>query len=415
MKRAVLALTLLSSQAFAQDFGVRNGDRVVFYGDSITEDGRYTQAVEMFVATRFPDWSVTFQNSGVGGDKVSGGWAGGIDARLDRDVIAHKPTVVTIMLGMNDGGYKAFDQATFDAYASGYRHIVSRLKEALPGVRLTLLQPSAYDDVSRPPGFPEGYNGVLKKYGALVQEVARDQGAVVVDLNAPLVAGIEKVSKTNPALARQIIPDRVHPGASGHFVMAGAILRAWNAPTVVSRVEMEATANNLRLVRADNTEVTRLSVKGPYLEWTQTDAALPLPLSFKDGEVELGEVAGAGLEAFNQQVLKITGLFAGRYEVLVDGASVGHFTHAELATGVNFAKEDTAMYRQALPVRWTTGDRHELELARRRLLAAAGDDPTMAPAAIALATLDAKMQQDRRGTAKPSAHRYEVRRPFSLK
>jgi hypothetical protein len=39
----------------------------------------------------------------------------------------------------------------------------------------------------------------------------------------------------------------------------------------------------------------------------------------------------------------------------------------------------------------------------------------MATAAIALATLDAKMQQDRRGAAKPSAHRYEVRRPFSLK
>ena len=36
-------------------------------------------------------------------------------------------------------------------------------------------------------------------------------------------------------------------------------------------------------------------------------------------------------------------------------------------------------------------------------------------AAAALATLDAKTQQDRRGAAKPSAHRYEVRRPFSLK
>ena len=73
----------------------------------------------MYVATRFPEWTVTFQNSGVGGDKVSGGWAGDIDTRLERDVIAHKPTVVTIMLGMNDGGYKAFDPGLFDAYASG--------------------------------------------------------------------------------------------------------------------------------------------------------------------------------------------------------------------------------------------------------------------------------------------------------
>lgn len=415
MKRAVLVLVLLSSPVLAQEFAIRDGDRVVFYGDSITQDGQYAQAVETYVATRFPEWNVTFQNAGVGGDKVSGGWAGAIDTRLERDVIAHKPTVVTIMLGMNDGSYKAFDQALFDAYTSGYRRIVTRLKEALPGVRLTLLQPSAFDDVTRPPGFPEGYNGVLKKYGAFVQELAKEQGAAVVDLNAPLVAGIEKVSKTNPLLARQIIPDRVHPSAAGQLVMAGALLRAWNAPAVVSRVELEATVNNLRLVRAERTEVTRLAVKGPYLEWTQTDTALPLPISFKDAEVELGEMAGAGLDALDQQVLKITGLFAGRYEVLIDGVSVGRFSQAELATGVNLAKEDTAMYKQALPVRWAAGDRQELELARRRLLVAAGDDPKMAAAAAALATLDAKTQQDRRAATKPSAHHYEVRRPYSLK
>jgi lysophospholipase L1-like esterase len=414
MKRVVLVLALLSSPVLAQDFAVHDGDRVVFYGDSITQDGQYAQAVEMYVATRFPGWSVTFQNSGVGGDRVSGGWAGAIDARLDRDVIAHKPTVVTILLGMNDGSYKAFDQALFDAYATGYRHIVTRLKEALPGVRLTLLQPSPYDDVTRPPG-PDAYNGVLKKYGAFVQELAKEQGAAVVDLNAPLVTGLEKVSKTNPALARQIVPDRVHPSAAGHFVMAGALLRAWNAPAVVSRVELEATSTNLRLVRAENTEVTRLAVKGPYLEWTQTDAALPLPISFKDAGVELAELAGAGLEALDQQVLKITGLFAGRYEVLIDGVSVGRFSHAELGLGVNFAKEDTAMYKQALPVRWAAGDRHELELVRRRLLVAAPNDPKLAAAAAELAALDAKTQQEGRSAAKPSAHRFEVRRPFSLK
>ena len=47
-----------------------------------------------------------FYNAGVGGDTVRGGGAGPIDVRLERDVIALKPTVVTVMLGMNDGGYK---------------------------------------------------------------------------------------------------------------------------------------------------------------------------------------------------------------------------------------------------------------------------------------------------------------------
>ena len=151
----LLALLALPAGALAGDddtaFALRDGDRVVFYGDSITQDGGYGRLVEAYVVSRFPTWDVRFYNSGVGGDRVSGGWAGGIDERLERDVIALRPTVVTIMLGMNDGGYKVYDPATFAAYAAGYRSIVRKLKEALPDVRLTLIQPSPFDDIARPP------------------------------------------------------------------------------------------------------------------------------------------------------------------------------------------------------------------------------------------------------------------------
>ena len=69
-------------------FALRDGDRVTFYGDSITEQREYTEFVEEYLLTRFPDWKVTFHNAGVSGDKVSGGWAGPIDLRLDRGVFA---------------------------------------------------------------------------------------------------------------------------------------------------------------------------------------------------------------------------------------------------------------------------------------------------------------------------------------
>jgi len=409
---AAFALLLAPPALRAQGFALQDGDRVVFYGDSITQDGQYARAVEMYVATRFPEWTVSFQNAGVGGDKVTGGWAGAVDVRLDRDVIAYKPTVVTVMLGMNDGNYKAFDQATFDAYAQGYKRIVSRLKEALPGVRLTLIQPSPFDDVTRPPNFPEGYNSVLKKYGAFVQELGKAEGATVVDLNTPVVDGLLKVNKTNQPLARQLVPDRVHPGGAGHLVMGAALLRAWGAPPTVTRVEIDGSA--ARLVRAENADVTGLAAKGPYLEWTQNDKALPLPIGFKDAEVELAELAGVGLETIDQQVLKITGL-TGRCEVLIDGAVVGKFTGGELAAGVNLALHETAMTKQAQPVRWHAGDRHGVELVRRQLLVAAGSDAKMQDAAGALAALDAKMQQERRTAAKPSSRHYEVRRPYSLR
>src|SRR2546425_622917 len=127
-----LLLITLSSVARAQSgFALHDGDRVVFYGDSITDQRLYTTFVEDFVVTRFPRLDVRFIHSGWGGDRVTGGGGGPIDLRLDRDVIAYKPTVMTVMLAMNDGGYRAFEPRLFDTYSRGYEHIVQKVKGAL--------------------------------------------------------------------------------------------------------------------------------------------------------------------------------------------------------------------------------------------------------------------------------------------
>ncbi len=101
------------------DFYLKDGDRVVFYGDSITDQRLYTTFTETYVLTRFPTMHVGFVHSGVAGDNVLGGAGGAIDLRLSRDVFAYRPTVMTIMLGMNDGSYRAFDRKIFDTYVAG--------------------------------------------------------------------------------------------------------------------------------------------------------------------------------------------------------------------------------------------------------------------------------------------------------
>src|SRR3989440_12634061 len=143
--RTLCYVAFVDLRARAESFALKDGDRVVFYGDSITDQRLYTAFAETYVLTRFPKLDVSFVHSGWGGDRVTGGGGGPVDLRLRRDVIAYKPTVMTIMLGMNDGSYRAYDPRIFDTYASGYQHIVEAVKTALPGIRLTLIQPSPFD------------------------------------------------------------------------------------------------------------------------------------------------------------------------------------------------------------------------------------------------------------------------------
>src|SRR2546422_4395140 len=58
----------LAFSVIAGDFFIKDGDRVVFLGDSITEQRLYTTYIEAYALTRFPQWKLTFRNVGWGGD-----------------------------------------------------------------------------------------------------------------------------------------------------------------------------------------------------------------------------------------------------------------------------------------------------------------------------------------------------------
>ena len=221
MKR-LLSLALIAlvygQSSLAQDkFALKEGDRVVFYGDSITDQRLYTTFTETFVVTRFPKLNVRFVHSGWGGDRVTGGGGGPIDTRLKRDVFSYHPTVITVMLGMNDASYQPFKQDIFDTYAKGYEHIVASVKKEIPGIRMTLIQPSPFDDVTRPPSFEGGYNAVLVRYGEFVKELAKKNGLDVADLNTAVVEATKKAFASDPENAKNLNPDRVHPAPSGQL------------------------------------------------------------------------------------------------------------------------------------------------------------------------------------------------------
>ena len=97
----VLCVLNLVSTARGEPF--RDGEVVCFLGDSITKVGMYHGDIRLFYATRFPDRHIRFHNCGVGGDRAVE-IVKNAKFRIGSDVLAWKPTTVSVMLGMNDVG-----------------------------------------------------------------------------------------------------------------------------------------------------------------------------------------------------------------------------------------------------------------------------------------------------------------------
>lgn len=381
---------------------LRDGDRVVFYGDSITAQRLYTRFVEDIVLTRNPQLHVTFWNAGVPGDTVYGGYTGDMPARLKRDLLPHDPTLITIMLGMNDGYYMAFNQKYLDIYREGYDKLLQAIAVEAPHARLTLLSPTPYDEITHGTEFP-GYNEVISRHAAYVKEVAASSRLAFADCNLAMTELLSSAVKKDVSLAALLIPDRIHPGEASHWIMAAALAKAWGLSPIVSSVSIDALNNKSETV--ENTDLVALKMNEGKIEWTQSDKALPLPLPLDDGRMQL--VLGLShLGEMDRQMLRVSGLQAAQYQLKIDDRTIGSFTREQLADGVNLALFATPMLSQAQAVDGLELKRTRLDEARFLL---AIEDPKAkgnAEAVRAIEEKDALLLAEQRKLAQPKPHQF---------
>ncbi len=306
----------------AEEFFFRDGDRVVIIGDSITEQHLYSNYVEMWTVSRFPSWNLTFRNVGIGGDRSPSG-----NGRFARDVLIHKPTAMSVDFGMNDGGYRAFDEGGYKAYMDGLTGMANQAQAA--GIRVAWLTPSPIEK-NEDGNAIQGYNETLEKYSAGVKQIANGSGGLFVDQFHPFIAAQDKA---RDASAKNRIGggDAVHPGAPGQALMAWAILKGLNFPALVSNVEIDATAK--QVAKTENCKVSELTVGDGGVSFQRLDAALP----FFPVEAEKINAWAPVRDELNRYRLKVSGLKAGRYEVRLGGTKVADYTVDELGAGVNLA------------------------------------------------------------------------------
>jgi len=404
--RIVLFIVFLSclNASDGQQFALHDGDRVVFYGDSITAQRLYTRFVEDFVLTRYPQMHVDFSNAGIPGDTVYGGYTGDMETRVKRDLVPHQPTVVTIMLGMNDGYYMAFDPKYLKVFEDGYHQLLGAIQAAAPAAKITLLSPTPYDEVTHGTEFAN-YNATVGHYAAAVKGMALSSHLDFSDFDLAETNLLNAAVPKEPSLAALLVPDRIHPAEASHWVMAATLARSWGMSPIVSSVTIDAA----KVIPAhfENTLISDLGMKEGKLTWTQIDTALPLPLALENAMIPF-VLSISDLADMDKQMLRVDGLLAFRYKLAIDGHRIASFTQQELSSGVNLALYPTPMEEQAKGVDGIELKRTRLDETRFLLDI---EDPKVDPDGEGtknLAAKDAALALEQRKQAQPKPHRFQL-------
>ena len=193
---------------------------VLFQGDSVTDAGRdyndptnlglgYPMLAGAQFQARYPESGVKFLNRGISGNRVCD-----LKARWQQDCIDIEPSVVTILIGINDT-WRKFDSnspTSVEQFESDYRHILTQTSEETCA-HIILMEPF----VLPIPDDRKAWREDLDPKIHVVRALAREFDAALIPLDGLFA---QAAARREPGFWAA---DGVHPTLAGHALIA----RAW--------------------------------------------------------------------------------------------------------------------------------------------------------------------------------------------
>ena len=209
---------------------IRNGQKVLFIGDSITDCGRrdsqrplgngYVKLLADLWIIREPAKRVEIINKGIGGDNVVG-----LRNRWTDDVLRNRPDWLSIKIGINDlHGYvfAGSKELSPQSYEVAYREILERTRQALPKCRILLVDPFYISRDTAPNSQRKQVLDSMPDYLSIVDRLSRTFKAQHIKTHE-LFGRLLKYYEPDTFCA-----EPVHPNPTGHLVIAEAIYDALN-------------------------------------------------------------------------------------------------------------------------------------------------------------------------------------------
>lgn len=184
--------------------------RIVCIGDSITgvyyHSGglrAYPEMLQIALQKLYPQAQITVRNAGISGDTTIGALK-----RLERDVLVHKPHLVTVMFGMND-----MTRVPLADFKKNLLEIITRCRQTGAEVILCT-QNSVIETPARP-------TAKLAEFTQAIHDVAKAESLAVADC----AAAFEAVRAKDTLEWNLLLSDPIHPNMDGHKLFAETI--AW--------------------------------------------------------------------------------------------------------------------------------------------------------------------------------------------
>ncbi len=224
---------LLRNDVFAHESTVgsskitlNNDDIILFQGDSITDVGRdrnnknandtaalghgYALLAASQLLNKYPAKRLKVYNTGISGNRVPD-----LQKRWQEDTLAINPTVLSILIGVNDF-WRTIDrgaQTTVEEYKSQYKQLLQETLQKLPNVKLIIGEPFAVKGVGH---ITEAWYPKFLAYQESAREIAKEFGAILI----PYQNIFDNAQKNAPGA--YWAADGVHPTLAGAQMMASA-------------------------------------------------------------------------------------------------------------------------------------------------------------------------------------------------
>jgi lysophospholipase L1-like esterase len=201
---------------------------ILFQGDSITDAGRNREALEpnsskgfgngyaMIAGSKLlhehADKNLSIYNRGISGNKVYQ-----LAERWDADCLNLKPTVLSILIGVNDfwhmknGNYNG----TIETYRNDFKALLERTRKQLPDIRIIIGEPFAVKGLK---AVDDTWFPAFQEYQTAARDLAKNFDAILI----PYQEIFNKALNVAPPV--YWTHDGVHPSLAGNQLMAHAWL-----------------------------------------------------------------------------------------------------------------------------------------------------------------------------------------------